>query len=132
MRETSAALRVVVLLVLVPLGVLAFAFGHPLLAIGMLAFAGIGFAGLSFSGIDPTGTDRRSRKWFDVGMGFGLIAALVLLIYLGEAILDGDTRTRNKMAAALLTLLPVLWRYRRNILALADRKKASIGPLNKP
>lgn len=126
MRETSAFLRVVVLLVFVPLGLLALAFGDVLLAIGFFMFAGIGFAGLSFSGVDPTCANPQSRKWFLAGMGFGAIGSLVVLIYFVQDIANGDAKRAMQHGGALLGLSCVLWRYRRDLLAIANRK--SIAP----
>lgn len=122
MRETSAALRIVVLIVFLPLGLLALAGGEVLVAIGSFMFAGIGFAGLSFSGIDPTCADPRSRKWFLASMGFGAIGSLVLAIYFIQELANGDTKRALRHGGALLGLGCVLWRYRRDLLAIVNRK----------
>jgi hypothetical protein len=131
MRETSAVLRIVALLVFVPLGLFALAAGFTLMAIGLLAFAGIAFAGLSFSGIDPTCTDPTSRKWFLIAMGFGAIGSLIALIYFGEAIANNDTQTAKELGIPLLGFVSVLWRHHHNLLAIVNRKQTATEPSDK-
>lgn len=120
-RSTSAVLRILIAVIGAVFVAASILSGEWLNALALFSFFGLAFSSLSCTGIDPDVNDPESKNWFLVALAFGAAAALLLLVFLGTAIVEGNSKDALRLAAPLPMLIFVWWQNRVSLLAAIKR-----------